>query len=139
MLPCCIMVRDMNTWVQVFHTPELRLVDFIKWLVTSCLPFSNQPLKDLRVELVILLIQASCCSQQEDKFYSPSLVGCNTGMGKAVVFPKQVVQVWCWILTHRHTLCTCTTVLWVFTGLFIVGLSFIILILNFFFLFFFSR
>jgi hypothetical protein len=54
------------------------------------------------------------------------------GTGKAAVFPKRVIQVRvrCWILTHRRTPRTCTAVLRVFTGLFIVGLFFIIPILN---------
>jgi hypothetical protein len=55
-------------------------------------------------------------------------IGCNMGTGKAAVFPKRVrqVRVWCWILKHRRTPRTRAAVLRVFTGLFILGLSFII-------------
>ena len=48
-----------------------------------------------------------------------SAIGCNMGMGKPEVFPKQVsqVQVWYLISTHCSTLCTCAVVLQVFMGL----------------------
>jgi hypothetical protein len=58
-----------------------------------------------------------------------ALLGCNTGMGKPAVFPKQVRQVWvqCWILTHHRIPRTRVAVLWVSTGLFAVGLLFLFL------------
>ena len=55
-------------------------------------------------------------SEDHNIYIFLSVLECNTGMGKPVVFPKWVRQVvQCWILTHHHTPHTHTTVLQVLT------------------------
>jgi len=75
---------------------------FLKFLEKA--PFDNAP-----VHLTAYVIK-NTRTQQGIRF--------KMGMGIPTVFPKQVpwVWVWFWILAHHSTLCTHSTVLWVFCG-----------------------
>ena len=54
-------------------------------------------------------ISMTCCQR----------VGLGTGMGKPVVIPKQVIQVWCLVLAHCGIPCTRTAVSQVCMGIII--------------------
>ena len=64
-------MRDMNTQAQVIKHPlEFRLLDFVEGLVTGCDPLSQQPLKNLWVELAILSAHVSEPVQTTTCMYS---------------------------------------------------------------------